>query len=414
MPKHFSWRSGFDNNVLLGKFAKARTTNGNRCSFNAAEYHYWLPVINTAIRADAAATSLKDSCIEQALNDAALPLNNLDTFIEKCEAAFLALSKRKKQKFVFYSTLTYEGPKLFDWISDGNAKIYWNPSFKGKFMKAATVARAGLKNIRRARKVPEDSNELTPILVHVSAYDAHDAHNQASDSLDRLRGLLNLLINSGNDINPFSDLTPPHAVNRFRRGPYHTVHQPDGSLAMEMFWYEPRWTHDLPSIKFKDTKDYKKSLKKWWGKLQGNPLQEDLSAALIQYCRALDLHESDASLLGIWQVLEKITGADKYDVLINRVVKLFKDSSDARLIANHIRIRRNGSVHASEGISKEAQAILLQADTLAGQAIFFCLNHGAKFSDLKELQEFMDLPLDLSKLDRHKKLIDFFVAFQNR
>jgi hypothetical protein len=236
---------------------------------------------------------------------------------------------------------------LIEWIADDNARIYWQPSLHGDFMRKARKAQEAQEFHRKANKVAAEDDTLCPILVHVSAFDAFDAFERANDYVDRFSGMLNLLINTGNSINPFGRLSAPHAVNRFRRGPFHSIHHPDGSLATETFWYEPRWAHNAPSVKFKDPPDYKRSLQRWWRKPQANPMREFISDALLRYCRALDLHEADASFLGMWQVLEKVTGTDKYDLLIDRLVRLFRDKEDALEIANDVRLRRNQTVHSA-------------------------------------------------------------------
>jgi hypothetical protein len=140
-------------------------------------------------------------------------------------------------------------------------------------------------------------------------------------------------------------------------------------------------------------------------------MREFISDALLRYCRALDLHEADASLLGMWQVLEKVTGTDKYDLLIDRLVRLFRDHEDAREIANHVRLRRNQTVHSTHNISREASAILMQVETMASQAIFFYLNNAAKFENQKELCDFLDLPLDQHKLERQQKISKLFIQY---
>jgi hypothetical protein len=411
---HFEWVRGFNNNRILSKINKIRKIDGQKCSFEAGDYAFWLPVLNSAIRADRTAERLKMKCISSALSDAAITLSNADLFLPRCEQEFEKLFKRPKSKFVLYTTVTYSGPKLIDWIADDNARIYWQPSSSGNFLLKAKQAQEAQAFRRRASNVTADESNLTPIIVHVFAYDALDAFEIANDYIDRFRGMLNLLINSGDSVNPFAQLSAPHAVNKIRRGPFHSIHHPDGSLATETFWYEARWAHDAPSIKFKDPPDYKRSLQRWWRKLQDNPMREFISDVLLGYCRALDLHEADASLLGMWQVLEKVTGTDKYDLLIDRLVRLFRDHEDAREIANHIRLRRNQTVHSAHNISREANSILIQTETLASQAIFFYINNATKFENQKELFDFLDLPLDQRKLRRQQKISEFFVKYQNR
>jgi len=412
MPTRFDWQRGFNRNLILGKLKDARKSDGR--SFDAGDYEFWLPVLSSAVRASREAEPLKARCIGASLSDASLKLNDPDAFIVRCDQEFEKLSQRPLSKFVLYTTVTYSGPRLIDWVGDDSARIYWQPSLRGSFLRKAKKAQEAQEFHRKANKVAAENDGLSPVLVHVSAYDAFDAFERANDYVDRFRGMLNLLINSGGSVNPFGRLATPHAVNKFRRGPIHSIHHPDGSLATETFWYEPRWTHNVSSVKFKDPPDYKRSLRRWWRKLQESPMREFISDVLLRYCRALDLHEADASLLGMWQVLEKVTGTDKYDLLIDRLARLFRDHEDAREIANHVRLRRNQTVHSAHNISREANAILIQTETLASQAIFFYIKNAAKFENQKEILDFLDLPLDHRKLQRQRKIADFFIRYQNR
>jgi hypothetical protein len=250
MPKQFEWQRGFNRNLILGKLKEARKSDGR--SFDAGDYEFWLPVLSSAIGSNREAEPLKAKCISASLSDPSLKLNDPDAFIIRCEQEFEKLSQRKLTKFVLYTTVTYAGPKLIEWIADDNARIYWQPSLRGDFLRKARKAQEVQEFHRKANKVAAEDDALCPILVHVSAFDAFDAFERANDYIDRFRGMLNLLINSGNSINPFARLSAPHAVNRFRRGPFHSIHHPDGSLATETFWYEPRWAHNAPSVKFGD------------------------------------------------------------------------------------------------------------------------------------------------------------------
>ncbi len=334
MPKEFDWERGFDRNRVLGQLKGIRKKDGR--SFDAAGYSFWFPVLSSAIRATRIAAPIKAKCVAASVSDPSLSLTDPDAFLVRCNQEFEKLAQRPKSKFVLYTTITYAGPKPIDWIGDDGARIYWQPSQRGKFLRAARKAQEE-QNIRRAASnIPTEDGTLSPVLVHLSAHDPFDAFERASEHVDRFRGMLNLLVNSGKSVNPFARLTAPHAVNKCRRGPFHSIHYPDGSLATETFWYEPRWVHDTPSVEFKDPRDYRKSIQRWWSTLQRNSMKDFISDILIRYCRALDSHEADAALLGIWQVLEKLMGTEKYDLLIDRLVRIFRDHADARLIAGHI------------------------------------------------------------------------------
>jgi len=241
MPTHFEWQRGFNRNLILGQFKTIRKADGR--SFDAVGRGFWLPVLHSAIQATSTAEPLKAACISASLSDPSINLNDPAAFLVRCHQAFEKLSQRPKSKFVLYTTFTYSGPKLIDWIGDDNARIYWQPSPTGNFMRKAQRAQEAQESLRKSHKVAAEDNTLCPVLVHISAFDASDAFERANDYVDQFRGMLNSLINSSNSINPFADLMQPHAVNKFRRGPFHSVHHPDGSLATEKFWYEPRWVH---------------------------------------------------------------------------------------------------------------------------------------------------------------------------
>jgi hypothetical protein len=418
MGAHFNWETGFNIPLVLGHIAECRMIDKDgRVSFKSHEYHFWLPVLESAVRASENATYLKHHCIVQALNDTSLTLKNSDAFLQRCEAAHHQLSSRSKSKFIVVMSMTYSGPPLFARMTDAGASIHWQPKSGSKFMRATHKAREGLANVRLNHNVPEEPAEITNLLVHVSAYDPFHAHELAADSMDSLRGILNLFINSNRGVNPFSRIGRPHAVNRFRPGPYRTVHNPDGSLATDTFWYEHRWLHETPTAKFKEIDKLKKNLIEWWSRLQRNPLRNHIRHGLLRYCRALDLHDAEPALLEMWGALETLTGTQhvKYDVTIKRTARLFVDRDDAGQVAHHVRLRRNSTIHAARTLNQqEADAILVQAETLVSQVLFFCMRDGKRFVDKSELFSFLDLSLDKTTLKRKVALSKFFVEYQER
>lgn len=315
--------------------------------------------------------------------------------------------------------MTYSGQALFGRMIDGDVAIEWQPTSRTKFMRAARKAREGLARIRKSHGVPEEPENITHLAVHTSAYDPYDAHTVATDTVDSLRGLLNLLVNWNLSVNPFSRLSRPHAVNRFRSGPYRTVHNIDGSLATETLWYEHRWLHEVPVIKFKtgDVEKFTRNIRVWWRRLQKNSLREHVREGLLRYCRALDLHDAEPTLLDLWGALESLTGTqrEKYDVTVGRTVQLFFDRDDARQIAQHVRFRRNSTIHAARTLNREeADATIVHAEFLVSRILFFCLEHGNRFADISELFQFFDLRLDDATLKRKIAISKFFVEYQQR
>jgi hypothetical protein len=131
MPTQFEWQRGFNRNLILSKLDKIRKIDGQRCSFDASEDEFWLPVLSSAVRSNRDAEPLKAKCISAALSDASTNLKNPDSFLVCCDQEFEKLSKRTRSRFVLYTTITYSGPKLIDWIADDDARIYWQPSLRG-------------------------------------------------------------------------------------------------------------------------------------------------------------------------------------------------------------------------------------------------------------------------------------------
>src|SRR5205085_574672 len=146
---------------------------------------------------------------------------------------------------------------------------------------------------------------------------------------------------------------------------------------------------------------FKRNLQGWWAKLQHNPLRNHIKQGLLRYCRALDLHDAEPALLEMWGALESLTGTqrEKYDVTIDRAVKLFVDREDARQIAHHVRLRRNSTIHAARTLNRqEADAILVHAEKLVSRVLFFCLSEGRRFQDQSELFNFLELSLNKTTL----------------
>jgi hypothetical protein len=419
--KRFTWETGFDTPRILRNLASCRMIDKDgRVSFRSGEYRYWLPILETAVRADdTVGQQLKHNCIVQAVNDPAVSLMHADLFLQRCGSACDALTGRPKRNFVVVSSLTYAGEPLFSRLADGEVHVQWQqPRSTTKFMRNVLTARESLQAQRRNHNVPEQPAGFANLLVHVSAYDTHDAHTLATNAIDSLRGMLNLLINSNLQVSPFGRIGRPHAINRFRSGPYRTIHNLDGTLATETFWYEHRWLHETPTVKFTSAKEFgEKALRVWWSKLQHNPLGNHVRQGLLRYCRGLDLHDAEPAILEMWGALETLTGTqrEKGDLTVDRAVQLFIERDDARQMANHIRIRRNTSVHAARSFDfAEVDAILVQAEELVSRVLFFCLKEGRRFANQHELYDFLDLRLDEAKLRRTTTLSKFFVEYQRR
>ena len=82
-----------------------------------------------------------------------------------------------------------------------------------------------------------EGKQFAVVRVRVNARTVAEAFEKASTSLDFIRGAWNFSLNRGLWEQGTTDSTQP--VNQVLPGPVHTLHNPDGSKATEMFWFEP-------------------------------------------------------------------------------------------------------------------------------------------------------------------------------
>lgn len=396
MSSNFAWRTRFSPKAILKEFDKIRTIGPTNSSFLALEYEYWLPILNTALEtADGVNEVEKNRAIRQALNDRTVDLDKHSLFPEHCERHYRQLLARPSIDYRLFTTITYHGPKLINWLSDEGKRVFWAPSESSRFMVKADRARTNTQEKRQRQGVRDPTDILDPIIVHVSARDIHSAYESSIETVDLLRGLLNLFTNRrfGPKLSWYTD--SPHAINRFRLGPYQTMHRPDGDLAADIFWYEPRWVHEKAPMTAPvgDIGRSQKAILGWWRKIQRSPFRKEIVSGLIRYCRALDQHDHDACLLGLWQALERLTGtrlAD-YDSTVRRVAKVESNTLIGHQIAQHLRIRRNDNVHAARSPGEdERDIILFQAERLAGGMLLFHIQNDRKFRSHQELVAFLD------------------------
>jgi hypothetical protein len=406
MNNIFSWAKGFDGQRILRNIAKCRSIDAaSGVAFKSHEYRFWLPVLLSSIQVPSSEEIFKLKCIESALNDPLLQINDGKKFLSFCNEKYEISRVKQKSHFSMLSSMTYSGKKLFSDLYDGDFSIKWHENSNAPFMRSAVCARDSIAERRRNYSVPDQPGNFSNLVVQVSAYGPFHAHELAIDSLDSMRGMLNLFVNAATGLNPFGFLNRPHAINRLRAGPFSTIHNLDGSLAANVFWYEHRWLHDRQSINFKgsDNGEFQKIFRKLWSKFQRNKLRNHIRKGLIRYCRALDLHDPVPSLIELWGALEGLTGTqhEKYDVTIDRTVKVFADHQEARQIANHVRFRRNSAVHAAQTMEQnESDVILMHAEDLVRNVIIFAINNGGKFINEQEFFDFLDLPIDSIKLNR--------------
>lgn len=407
---------GFDTGFLLRELQKIRTVSDTQISYKAGEYKGLLPILVSALRASAAATPFKERCLRKALSHRDLKLDDFGDLTERCDKAYAEFLSTPRKPFLVFFDVTYTGVQVVTRLKDGDCTLIWQPSENTAYMKNIRKARKDLISLAGKHAKLERRDGMTVILAKVQAVDYEHAYDLARSSVDRLRGLINFITNRTRQLSLWGGLD--HAVNMLRIGPFQSVHHEDGKAAVQQIWYDPHWYHDKPSIKFSgSSKEIQGKLRGWWRKMRTNDLKEHISDGLLRYCRALDQHDSDAALIGLWGALEMLTGTQNlnYDATVNRVQRVFPKSPITRQVAQHIRIRRNTQIHAarSPGVD-EVDMVLRHAEMLVSGVLDFYIRFGKSFGSAQESFAFMDMELNDKKLRRIKSIINVALDYRSK
>jgi hypothetical protein len=300
----------------------------------------------------------------------------------------------------------------FRLLTDISISNSWNKlrfSYKGSNILIGTDLKPAFWNsrselLKQARysifnDLPENYASAT---VTVFARSAPEAADMAIDRLDFIRAIWNL-VNIIGRYRMSSGKREP--VNPVLLGPIHTLHNPDGSLATRVWWYEPEYQGPV-KVYDESTKREKlfKSMNYLRGLMKRSKYATDMENVLLRYVRALDHRDWNNSFLELWSILEFLTGKpDRYNVMIRRASCIFKDKAYIEQLLLHLRLFRNKYVHAAAG-SNQIEAYIYQLKSCVDQIILWHLTK--RFASLQDAVEYMDILKsdEIQIKDRIKKL----------
>ena len=242
----------------------------------------------------------------------------------------------------------------------------------------------------------------THITVALNARDALEAAETAFDRLLLWRGIWNLFVNrrSGMRIS-FGGGASGHPVNQIVPGPLHTMHHPDGKVALTgQWWHSPGLEDVRPESLGATTYARIKKFEKWVRRrLENAAIAPETTRLLMAYCSALDEPELSSAYLALWGVLEQITGTDKrsYEDLLRRASFLYRDAPFARVLLEHLRDTRNRMVHRGQSIDDPERMVYLLKRYVEDELIFL-LRNARRFRRMDEFRSLLDLPPDLGEL----------------
>lgn len=242
--------------------------------------------------------------------------------------------------------------------------------------------------------------------VRVKARSDFDAFETALGSLDYLRGIWNFVINRR--IEWVWTSNPVKPVNSIYLGPVHTLHCPTGKLATGTYWFEPVYLAEPKAEDVKNWADVKEHTAKIRKVITRHPYRDYLREAFIRYARSLDGIDHESSFLKFWSLLEWLTAISEeqnYGEVINRVVFLFDDEDYHRKILEHLRIRRNASVHRGEGTTY-ARDYIYQIKTYVEWMLLTHLRARGRFETPQQLGQMLRSTRDLNTINKNIKSLN--------
>lgn len=195
-------------------------------------------------------------------------------------------------------------------------------------------------------------------------------------------------------------------INNIRLGEFHTIHDKNGKICSEEFWYDPNFVK-ANLFKPKNHKNFKKIFKWAIGQINQSSYGDNIKQALLRYVRALDEKDHNVALIKLWGAFEELVTpfqADN-DKIIKRVSFLFEDRTYHTQILENIREYRNKTVHAGE-TEKIGRFYCDLLHYYFFILIKFHLNNAQEFTDLDEANRFLDQSSDKRKLERQIFLLE--------
>lgn len=401
------WKDKFKPSPIIDRIASVRTYGEDgKASYSGFVANECMPTLHSMLNFPSAASEIdQETLVWRALNRAGKELTP-DSFLR---AANDELSARLATKEVQYTVLTSISlsPKEFlqsITLLGCNIKI-----LKGEFPAKFRTHREN--QIRELKTdIKETPHNYCKLLATVCAKSPSAAFHKAMRAIDLMRSLMCLMVNPRMEI---SFGGPSHeAINAIRLGGHHTVHLSDGKSAREGYWYEPYFSPR--SIHIPNNPALMSKNIRWATKnINNSNFRKAIISSLLMFVRGLDLHEQNAAFLKVWGALELLTTPNiaDYEKLIRRSVFLFKEVDYHRQVLEHLKQYRNANVHAGEE-SENARIHCFQLQAFYSAVAWFSIRNGSNFASLEELGSFLDLPPELSALDKRLKQVKKAIKFR--
>jgi hypothetical protein len=253
------------------------------------------------------------------------------------------------------------------------------------------------KILRDAKQIifSDIPKNYSTIRVYMQGRSIAEAAANGTNSLEFLRGIWNF--GKNRLLYKRHSGWRPHPINEILLAPIHTLHNKDGSLAVDTFWYDSNYMKAIEPLNLKNHRynpfQFDKMIRK---KLRRHFYGDDLKKIFIRYAGALDSWNLTTTFVGLWSLLEMLTSTvnDRYDETVRRACFLFPDRDYHHQILNHLRGHRNQAVHSMEERA-QMEELAYQLKFYVDSMLAFHTANSFKFKSLKDACQFLSLPFDM-------------------
>lgn len=386
------WKKGFDPDIILRKLSEISVSDGETVSFNSVfEYYEYIAVLRSMIEIDSAIPlSTGHTLVRQGLHNAVKQkkLENKIVLSEINKAVKIYIAKPHQ---IYYLVTT-----LNIGISGNIPNCDLNDCFFSFYLdlpKKFKDARRNAFKVFSNSLIDKDEYAHYYLCVKTKARSNDEAGEKMLDAINILRGIWNLQINYRIALH---DKDRP--INRVALGVLHTLHQKDGALINDIYWYQPDYIKNNPRVNLSEERFFEKSIRVRH-KIKQLKYRNEIESVIVRYVNSLDSKNYNVSCIELWSLIEILTSTsrDNYEKAINRTLFLFEDRKYHKQVLEHLRQYRNRYVHFGSEHSN-LDILIYQLKFYVEVLLWFLIENPYKFSSLQEAADFMDLNPDVNVL----------------
>lgn len=398
--------------VILKKINGIMTVSAEgNVSFEGFEYHDAVAALQSMINyPESVAWLSREIFLYKAISDAARKGTlDRDKVIAELNAILNSKLTQKEQTYYLLTSISIASPLPEKVVNIGACKIkIFEGEYPKKFISRTNLV-SDLAQKNFGRGVDHRPQGYSGVIVSLKSKSADWAASECLKAIDILRAVWCTAANSSMEFG--ADEWSP--INRIRLGGVHTVHNEDGTLASDTFWYEPNFVLAHPHrVLAHSVTELRKYYKNYFSKIEKSKYSNVIKDSLLRYVRALDESDQNTALIRLWGAMEELLSPNgaNYDLVTRRCSFLFKERDYHRQLLEHLREYRNANIHAGEQ-SETVKTLCYQLQFYFLHLIKFHLSNSKIFESLVQANEFLDLPTDQNILEMRRKLIDKAIRF---